>query len=261
LSGEKLKLAKNGIAARIPVELDLNDRHALRKNSGVIERATVHIGKSEGTLTGTYQEHGDLLSIRTNLVGSGMAATDLAALFPALGIVLPAGSTIQGGTLNVKLASDGPIDKLVTVGSIALANVRLAGFDLGQKMAALESIAGIKRSPDMDVQSASTNVRAAPEGIAAQDIQVVVTGFGAMTGNGTISPTNTLDFKMNASVQTAELTRTLGNVSVPFTVEGPSSDPVFRPDINAIAKTQLKKVETKALGGVLDSLLGGKKPN
>jgi hypothetical protein len=261
LTGEKLKLAKNGTASRIPVELDFNDQHALRKNAGVIERAAVHIGRSEATLTGTYQENGDVLSIRTNLVGSQMTATDLAALFPALGIVLPAGSSIQSGALNVKLASDGPVDKLVTTGSLALANVRLSGFDLGQKMSAIESLVGIKRSPDMDVQTASTNVRAAPEGITAQDIQVVVAGFGAMTGNGTISPTNTLDFKMNASVQAAKITQELGSLSVPFTVEGPSSDPVFRPDVNAIAKSQLKKVETKALGGILNNLLGGKKPN
>jgi hypothetical protein len=261
LSGEKLKLAKNGTAAKIPVELDFNDQHALRKNSGVIERAALHIGKSQATLTGTYQEHGDVLSIKTNLAGSQMAATDLASLFPALGIVLPAGSSIQSGTLDVKLASDGPVDKLVTTGNLGLANVRLGGFDLGQKMAAIESIAGIKRSPDMDVQAASTNVRAAPEGIAAQDIQVVVVGFGSMTGNGTISPTNSLDFKMNANVQAAQLSQMVGNLSVPFTVEGPSSDPVFRPDVNAIAKTQLKKVETKALGGILNNFLGGKKPN
>ena len=260
LSGDKLKLAKNGTAARIPVELDFNDQHALRKNSGVIERAALQIGKSEATLTGTYQEHGDVLSIKTNLAGSKMAATDLASLFPALGIVLPAGSSIQSGTLDVKLASDGPVDKLVTTGNLALSNVRLGGFDLGQKMAAIESIAGIKRSPDMDVQAASTNVRAAPEGISTQDIQVVVVGFGSMTGNGTISPANTLDFKMNANVQAAQVSQLVGNLTVPFTVEGPSSNPVFRPDVNAIAKTQLKKVETKALGGILDNFLGGKKP-
>ena len=200
------------------------------------------------------------MSIKTNLAGSEMAATDLASLFPALGIVLPAGSSIQSGTLNVKLASEGPVDKLITTGNVGLANVRLGGFDLGQKMAAIESIAGIKRSPDMDVQSATTNVRVAPEGIAAQDIQVVVAGFGQMSGNGTISPANMLDFKMNAAVQAATLASTLGsNLSVPFTIEGPSSNPVFRPDVNAIAKTQLKKVETKAIGGILNNLLGGKK--
>ena len=260
LKAEALKLVKNGRPSRIPVELDFSDEHALRKNSGTIQRAALHIGKSEATLTGTYRENGDSLELRTNVTGSGMAATDLAAILPSLGLSLPAGSTVQSGTLNVKLDSEGPADKLVTSGSVAMSNVRLAGFNLGQKMAAVESLAGMKSSPDMDVQTASTNIRMAPDGIAAQNIQFTVSGFGAMTGNGTISPNDALNFKMNANVQGPELSRTLGNLSVPFTVEGSTANPVFRPDINALAKTQIKKAETKALGSVLNNLLGGKKP-
>jgi AsmA protein len=259
LKADRLKLAKNGAPSRIPVELDLEDQHALRKNSGVLQRAAVHIGKSEATLTGTYEERGESTQLKTNLAGSGMAATDLAALLPALAVTLPAGSSIQGGTLNVKLSSEGPADKLVTTGNLVLTNVRLAGFDLGKKMAAVEKLAGTKTSPDMDIQTASTNVRMSPEGITAEDIQLVVAGFGNLTGRGTVSPSNTLNFKMNAAVQGAGLSSALGNLSVPFTIEGTSSDPVFRPDVNAIANTQLKKAETKAVGSILNNLLGGKK--
>jgi AsmA protein len=259
LKADRLKLAKNGTPSRIPVELDLEDQHALRKNSGILQRAAVHIGKSEATLNGTYEEHGESMELKMNLAGSGMAATDLAALLPALAVTLPAGSSIQSGTLNVKLSSEGPADKLITTGNLVFTSVRLAGFDFGKKMAAVGQLAGIKTSPDMDIQTASTNVRAAPEGMTAQDIQVVVAGFGNLTGHGTVSPTGTLDFKMNAAVQAAGLTSAVGNLTVPFTMEGPSSDPVFRPDVNAIANTQLKKAETKAVGSILNNLLGGKK--
>jgi AsmA protein len=259
LNAERLKLAKNGTASKIPVELDIADEHALRKDSGVIQRTTVHIGKSQATLAGTYAEHGESMDVKMTLAGSNMVATDLASLLPAFGVVLPSGSSIQGGTLNVKLTSEGPADKLVTSGDLALTGVRLAGFDLGKKMAVVEKLAGMKTTPDMNIQTASTNVRMGPEGITTQNIQFVVDGFGSMTGQGIISPANTLDFKMNAAIQAAQLTSTLGNLSFPFTVEGPSSNPVFRPDMNAIAKTQIKKAETKALGGLLDNFLGGKK--
>jgi AsmA protein len=259
LKADRLKLAKNSTPSQIPVTLDLEDQHALRKNSGVLQRAAVHIGKSEATLTGTYEERGETMELKTNLAGSGMAATDLAALLPALAVTLPAGSSLQSGVLDVKLLSEGPADKLVTTGNIAFSNVRLARFDLGKKMAAIEKLAGMKTSPDMDIQTASTGVRVSPEGIAADDIQFVVAGFGNLTGRGTISPSNMLDFKMNAAVQTSGLASALGNLSVPFTVQGSSSDPVFRPDVNAIANTQLKKVETKAVGSILNNLLGGKK--
>jgi AsmA protein len=268
LNAERLKLAKNGTASKTPVQLDFADEHALRKDSGVIQRTAVHIGKSQATLAGTYAEHGQSMDVKMELAGSNMVATDLASLLPSFGVVLPAGSSIQSGTLNVKLTAEGPADKLITSGNIALTGVRLAGFDLGKKMAVVEQLAGMKTTPDMNIQTAATNVRLAPEGITTQNIQFVVDGFGSMTGNGTISSANTLDFKMNATIQAAQLTSTLGNLgnlgnvgnlSVPFTVEGPSSNPVFRPDVNAIAKTQIKKVETKALGGLLNNILGGKK--
>jgi len=189
-----------------------------------------------------------------------MAATDLAALLPALNVVLPAGSSIQTGTLNLKLLSEGPADKLVTSGNIAFTNLKLAGFDLGQKMAVVEKLAGMKTSPDMDIQTASTNVRAAPEGITADNIQFVVAGFGSLTGGGTVSASNLLDFKMNATVQAATLTSSSGNnLSVPFTIQGSSSNPIFRPDVKTIVNTQLKEAGTKAVGSFLNNLLNGKK--
>lgn len=259
LKGERLKLAKGGVPSQIPVELDLEDQHALRKNSGTLQRAAVHIGKSQATLNGTYEERGDSAEVKMNLAGSNMAATDLAALLPALAITLPAGSSIQSGTLNVKLASEGPADKLVTTGNLAFSGVRLAGFNLGSKMAAVEKLAGMKTSNDMDIQTASTDVRAAPEGITAQNIKFVVAGFGNLAGQGTVSSSNMLDFKMNATVQGGGLTSALGNLSVPFTIEGSSSDPIFRPNVNAIANTEIKKAETKAVGGLLKNLLNGNK--
>ena len=259
LKAESLKLAKNGTASKTSVEVDFEDEHALRRNSGLIQRTAVHIGKSEATLVGTYAEHGESMDVKMVLAGSNMVATDLASLLPSFGVVLPAGSSIQGGTLNVKLTSEGPADKLVTSGDLVLTNVRLAGFDLGKKMAVVEKLAGMKTAPDMNIQTASTSVRMGPEGITTQNIQFVVDGFGSMTGQGMISPANTLDFKMNAAIQAAQLTSSLGNLSFPFTVEGSSSNPVFRPDVNAIAKTQIKKVEKKALDGLLNNLLGGKK--
>jgi AsmA protein len=258
LKAERLKLMKTGTASHTPVELDFENEHRLRKNSGVIRSAVVHIGKSQAALTGTYAEHPDSTDLKLNLTGSNMAATDLASLLPAFGVALPAGSSIQGGTLNVKLQSEGPADKLVTTGNLALADVRLAGFDLGKNMVTVEKLAGIKTSPDMDIQTAATNVRIAPDGIATQDIELVVKGFGGITGQGTISPSDLLNFKMNATVQASGLASTLGNLSVPFVVEGSSSKPVFKPDVNAITNAQLKKVESKA-STILNGLLGGKK--
>ena len=131
-------------------------------------------------------------------------------------------------------------------------------------MATIEKFAGIKSGPDTEIQTLSANVRAAPEGISAQDMQLVVPAIGDVTGAGTISQTNALDFKMTAIVHTSGLLAVIGNKPIPFTVEGTASEPVFKPDVKAVVKEEMKGIEGgigKAAGDLLNGILGGKKKN
>ena len=102
----------------------------------------------------------------------------------------------------------------------------------------------------------------APDGASAQDMKLQVPSIGDLTGAGTVSPANELDFKMSATVQTSGLLAVVGNTSIPFTVQGTCADPVFRPDLKAFAKEKAKSVKgglQKAAGGLIKDLLGGKK--
>lgn len=94
-----------------------------------------------------------------------MSVDELEAMLPALGIAIPSGSQLQGGTLSAALGTAGPVDKLVIRGPVRLTNTKLAGFDLGSKLGALAALAG-KASPGRDttIQNASLNARVAPEG-------------------------------------------------------------------------------------------------
>jgi hypothetical protein len=68
---------------------------------------------------------------------------------------------------------------------------------------------------------------------------------------------------MSAIVHTFGLLAVVGNKPIPFTVEGTCSSPVFRADVKAVAKEEIKSVEHdvgKAASGVLRGLLGGKRP-
>ena len=157
---------------------------------------------------------------------------------------------------------EGPADKLVTSGSLALNNTRLTGFDLGKRMAAIEKLAGIKGGPDTEIETLSANVRVGPEGASAQDMKLVVPAIGELGGAGTVSAANDLDFKMSAIVHTSGLLAVVGNTPIPFTVQGTCANPVFRPDLKAVAKEEVKSVEReleKGAGGMLKGLLGGKK--
>src|SRR5207245_11542211 len=59
---------------------------------------------------------------------------------PPLGVILPSGSSLQGGTLSANLGIAGPVDKLVITGPIRLAHTKLAGFNLASKMSDISAV-------------------------------------------------------------------------------------------------------------------------
>jgi AsmA protein len=252
LKVEKVKLAKNGTPDTRPLELDFGIHHDLRKHSGTLRQGDIHIGGAMAHLTGTYAEQGELMVLNLKLAGPRMPVQELETLLPALGVVLPAGAKLVGGTMSVAMAMDGPADKLVTAGSVAVENTKLTGFDLPKKMASIEKLAGIKASPDTEIQTLGATVRVAPEGASAQEMRLVVPAIGDLSGAGTVSPANVLDFKMSATVHTSGLLAVVGNTPIPFTVEGTCADPVFRPDVKAVVKEKMKGVA----GGLLKGLIG-----
>jgi AsmA protein len=79
------------------------------------------------------------------LNGKGMPVPDLEGMLPAIGVTLPSGASLQTGTLDMTLAIDGPVDKLVITGPINLQNAKLAGFSMLSKLGAIGQFAGIGR--------------------------------------------------------------------------------------------------------------------
>jgi AsmA protein len=262
LSAEKMKFVKTGTPAARPLEFDFTAHHDLLKHSGTLSQGDIHIGGALARLTGTYAEQGESMLLSMKLAGPEMPVTELATLLPALGVVLPSGSRLEGGTVAVTLAMEGPADKLVTSGSLALNNTKLTGFDLPKKMAGIEKLTGIKGGLDTEIQVLSATVRVAPEGASAQDVKLVLPAIGELSGAGTVSPANDLNFKMRAQVHTSGVLAVVRDTPVPFTIEGTCANPVFRPDLKAVAAEQVKVLKGEArnaAGGLLKGLLGGKK--
>ena len=263
LNAEKIKVARTGAPATRPVELDFAAEHNFARRSGVLSQADVHIASALAHVTGTYAIQGDSMALKMNLNGSNMPVTELQSVLPALGIVLPAGSSFKSGTMTANLLAEGPADRLVTTGSVGINNAKLSGFDMGRKMSVIERFAGIRSGPDTDVQTLSANIRYAPEGANIQNIRLVVGGVGEVSGAGTVSPQNALSFRMTAVVRGTGLTAAMGNAPIPFKIEGTASDPQFRPDIAAAANQAIEKFVPggagKAAGDILKGFLGGKK--
>jgi AsmA protein len=250
----KLQVVQKGSPAGEPVEIKYAVDHDLVKQTGQLTEGDVSMGKAMQHLTGTYDAHGATTSIDMKLAGQGMPVDDLEAMLPALGVTLPSGSRLKGGTLAVNFTIVGPVDKLVTTGTLRLENSALAGFNLGSKLSSVSELSGKNTGGnDTVIQNFSSDVRVAPEGTKADNINLNVPSFGVLTGAGTVSPANALDFKMSAS---------LAGLNIPFSIEGSTSDPKFVPDVRGMASGLLKGAigqKKNPLGGV--SGMFKKKPN
>jgi AsmA protein len=199
----KALLIAGGSPSSTPVNVDFNTKYDLRKNSGVLEPSTLKIGNAAAHLSGTYEIPADSTVLHIKIDGQNMPAQDLEAFLPALGIHMPTGATLQGGTLNTNLQLTGPTDKLVTTGNVGLFNAKLAGFDLGSKLSVVSSMLGVQTGKDLQIEKMTTDLHMAPTGLQAQNFNAVVPSLGSMVGNGTIDAKNELDFKMAATLKNA----------------------------------------------------------
>jgi AsmA protein len=231
LKATNLQVVQKGSPAGKPVEVTYTVLHNLAKETGSIPKCEIAMGKAVAHLNGTYDAHGKVTSINLKLIGENMPVDDLEAMLPALGVILPPKSTLKGGTLNTTMAIEGPVNKLVTVGTVKLENSSLANFNLGSKLSAISALSGKNTGNDTTIQNFSSDVRVAPDGTKADNINLTVPSIGVVTGAGTVSPANELAFKLNAAV---------GGMGIPFSVAGTSSDPKFVPDVKGMAAGLLK---------------------
>jgi AsmA protein len=249
-----------GSPASVPLNVDFNTRYNLTKNSGVLGPSILKIGTAAAHLSGTYEVPADATKVNVKVEGQNMPAKDLEAFLPALGINIPKGASLQSGTLNTALALAGPTNKLVTTGNVGLYGAKLAGFDLGSKLSAVASFAGVKTGSDLEIEKLTSNIRMAPEGLQADNFNAVVPAFGNLVGGGTIDAKNQLDFKMAATLSHAlgaagspvssagallgKVTGGGGNcksgTTIPFQVKGTTADPKFVPDVGGLAAGMLK---------------------
>jgi AsmA protein len=299
----KALLVSGGTPASEPVTVNFDTKYDLLKNTGVLNPSVLKIGTAALNLSGTYEvpAAGAVLHIKVD--GQSLPVKDLQAFLPALGVNLPKGASLQQGTLNTSLNLNGPTDKLVTSGTVGLFGAKLAGFDLGSKLSSVSALTGIKTGQDLSIEKMTSNVRVAPDGIQADNFNAVMPQLGTLVGGGTINAKNQMDFKMAATVSDALLTASpvaagagalLGQVmgggatkckggttTVPFQIQGTTSDPKFIPDVGGLAAGLLKSQlgcaggaapgGQNALGNIkqnpagalqqLGGLFGKKKPN
>lgn len=295
ITATKLKASAAGSPSTVPVNIDYATVYTIHSQAGVLNAGDIKIGNAVQHLTGTFNTTAEPTKIDMKLNAQGMPVGDLEGFLPAVGVVVPSGSKLQGGTVSVNMTIVGPVDKLTISGPVNLSNTKLAGFSLKSKLGALGPFAGLGGGGgnDTEIQTLSATIHNDPSGTKFDSIDLVLPTIGTVTGNGTVSATGQLDFKMAASLSgglgkgigavtnvaggaTGALSslaggggRTAGkssNGGIPFTIHGTTSSPQVLPDVGGAIGSVAKGVipgkvnpanaATKSLGG----LLGKKKP-
>jgi AsmA protein len=250
-----LKLSPKGTPAQKPVAMKYATNYNLQRETGQLTQGDVSIGKASAKLSGTYDLHGPTAVLNMKLHADNMPVEDLETLLPALGVELPKGSSLQGGTLTADLNINGAVNQMVINGPVKLADTKLAGFDMGSKLSAISALSGAKTGPDTTIQNFSSDVRYTPSGIQTQNVNLVIPAIGTLTGNGTVSPQNALDYKLSAALNGAvvgglsKMAGLSGNgTTIPFFVQGTAADPKFVPDVKGMVSGELGSQLSKRLG-------------
>ena len=258
----KLKLAANGAPSGVPLAMDFDLDYSMPESSGTLNSGLLHVGHAQANVKGTFATKADVTSMDMNAAGQGMPIDDIVAALPAFGVILPSGSTLRGGTLSMNVHAQGPTSALVATGNVGAFNTRLAGFDLGSKLSAVSKLTGGHvPTGDTQIQRLTSNINYSPAGIQASNIDLVVVGIGQVTGGGTLSANNALNFHLVAqlssggSILGGTLGKSVSMAKLPFAVLGTASQPKIIPDVGGIVGGAVSGL-AGSLGGVTKGTAG-----
>jgi AsmA protein len=258
---QNLKLRKGAVAAPKPLDLTYRGTYRLKENTGQIEDATAKIGNAAIHANGTYRHvaldaEDPLLNLK--LTGQSLPIDEVQPLMTTASIRLPNGSMLKGGTLSMNLAITGQAKSLVITGPIALDNTHLVGFDIGSKIHGIAALSGVKTGDTTDFEKLHMNVHITNAGVVVDGIEAVIEGMGELSGSGTVSPEDQLDFNLTVKGASAKgigkvgvglLTKlngsggSSGNGSgVPMHVAGTSDEPYITADVGGVVQKNTKSI-------------------
>jgi AsmA protein len=250
-----LKLRKGAAAAPNPLDLTYRGTYRLKENTERIDDAAVKIGNAAIHANGTYQtvtHDAEVPLLILKLAGQNLPIDELQPLMTAAAIRLPNDSLLKGGTLSMNLTITGQAKSLDITGPITLDNTRLVGFEIGSKIHGIATLSGVKRGDTTGFEKLRVHVHITNAGVVADEIDAVIEGMGELTGSGTVSPTDQLDFNLTvkgsptkgiSKVGVGLLTKLNGSGAssgngpgVPMHVTGSSDEPYITADVGGIVR-------------------------
>jgi AsmA protein len=264
---QHLQLRPDAVPAPKPIDITYNVIHSLSGNTGQLQDASFKTGKLAAHLNGTYSVQPGSTSVNLKLAGEQLPIDELQSLLPAAGVKLPNGSVLQGGTLTTHLTIVGPLQALVISGPVELAGTRLSGFNPSSQLKGIVAAATGDTGNITNIQTLRLQLQVTKDGIRATNIFISMPSIGDAVGNGTVSPSGALNFKLSMKVDTSRgvggkavglLTMVNGTAGksaseaaatgLPVTITGTSSKPIITPDVSGMMKSNTQQFTNKLTG-------------
>jgi AsmA protein len=274
LTAANLKLAASGSPAQQPVSANLNLTQNLAARTGQVTDLAVQTGSLAAHLQGTYQVTGDSATLNLHLAAPGLPVDGLEQLLPAVGIRLPSGSSLHGGTLTANLNVTGTPATLRIAGPVEIDGTRLDGYALASKIeglaGSLTGSGGSSTANATEIRKLSAQVVSTPQSTELTAIDCEVPSLGTATGGGTVAASGALNFQLSAKLGSAAsgggLMNTAGGFlhtassnGIPLTIGGTTSSPSFRLNFGSMLKQQaggLAGQGSNAKSGILGAAQG-----
>ncbi len=260
-AASQLKLARNGTPVPKPVDISFNIFDNLSTRTGQVNDLAIQTGAVAVHISGSFRHDSDEAVLNLHLSAPNLPVDQVEQLLPAAGVMLPSGSSLKGGTITASLAVTGPVNAITIAGPIELDNSSLQGFDLGSKIQGINPIGGT--SNGTEIQKLSTVVNNSPQGTRFANIDAEIPRIGSATGEGTVSPSEELNFQLSAKI--AALSAVGGAVSnvvgglfgegsqpqsngggIPLTITGTASNPSIHADMGKMLKSAANGIVGKS---------------
>jgi AsmA protein len=265
---QHLQLRPDAVPAPKPIDVTYSVVHNLSDNTGQVQDMAFQTGRVTAHTNGTYSmKPGGAVAVNLKLAGQGIPIDDLQALLPAAGVKLPHGSVLQGGTLTTNLTIVGPLNALVITGPVELSNTRLSGFNPSSQLKGIVAAATGDTGNVTNIQALRVQLQVAKGGVTANNIFVSMPAIGDAVGDGTVSPSGALNFKLKMKVDTSRgvggkavgllsmvngtAGKTAGEAAatgLPVTITGTSSNPIITPDVSGMMKANGKQLTNSITG-------------
>jgi AsmA protein len=259
IKASRLQLVPKGSTAQDPVDIDYAVSEDLAARAGFVSDIAIHTGSAAAHVKGTFKFTSEAMMVNLNLSAPAIPVDQLERLLPVVGIHLPGGSSLQGGTLTANIAITGPATAATIAGPVEIDNAKLAGFDLASKIEGLNALGGSRGGTEIRVLKASLN--SSPALTRISEIYAEVPQLGTATGEGIVESTGELNFHLTAKLNNSNTVGALtnravnavgglvgsflhpkgtpvvgGNRSIPITITGSATNPSIRANIGAMLR-------------------------